>query len=105
MLEEFRKKKVDFLTEREMEVWDAMTPEKLKRASFSQLIIGFGIIDERRRLEQGLSTQNVGVVGAVLDMRKLVAELEAKSAMDVQAEGAPAPDDSGSRQEHEKEGA
>lgn len=65
--EEFKARMEHEMLERMNKLLGSMTPDKIASASLSQLIMAFGILYDKVRLQRGESTQNV----AALNVHKL----------------------------------
>lgn len=62
----YRSSKDDILTSAQILVLKyALSPEKLQKASFSQLCQGFEILGKMQRLEAGQSTENHAILGSL----------------------------------------
>jgi transposase len=77
-LEIYKKHRADILASKQVELLQALTPDKIKDASALQLITGMGILTDKERLERGQSTQNVETIVQSLssDRESLVKEIE-----------------------------
>jgi transposase len=77
-LEIYKKHRADILASKQVELLQALTPDKIKDASALQLITGMGILTDKERLERGQSTQNVETVVQSLssDRESLLKEIE-----------------------------
>jgi hypothetical protein len=58
-LSEFRRNRADTFADIQKIILQYITPEKLKQASLQQLGTLFGIMYDKERLEQNLSTENI----------------------------------------------
>jgi hypothetical protein len=58
-IKEFRKERADVFAHIQRACLQYITPEKLKKASLQQIGTLFGIMYDKERLEQNLSTENV----------------------------------------------
>lgn len=76
----FKADKADILAELQMMFMEYITPEKLKRASLSQIIMAIGTMYDKERMERGQSTENVAVMHDVRqippDVRKQLEEAQ-----------------------------
>jgi transposase len=77
-LEIYKKHRADILASKQVELLQALTPDKIKDASALQLITGMGILTDKERLERGQSTQNVETIVQSLSSAResLVKEIE-----------------------------
>jgi transposase len=77
-LEIYKKHRADILASKQVELLQALTPDKIKDASALQLITGMGILTDKERLERGQSTQNVETIVQSLssDRESLLKEIE-----------------------------
>jgi hypothetical protein len=58
-IDTFRQKRADTLARVQQIMLQYITPEKLKKASLSQLVLAFGLMFDKERLEQGKPTEHV----------------------------------------------
>lgn len=77
-IEIYKQHRADILAKKQVELLQALTPDKIKEASALQLITGMGILTDKERLERGQSTQNVETVVQSLssDRESLLKEIE-----------------------------
>ena len=64
---EQNKVKIFSAIEREL-LQSALQPNKLKKMSSRDAVVAFGIIHDKNRLEQGLSTENVAIQGVSAEL-------------------------------------
>lgn len=69
-LEAYKTHKVNLLTSIEAELLGLIVkPDKLKQATLMQLATSFGIVYDKNRLEQGLSTSEIGIKPVLEEIR------------------------------------
>ena len=55
----FVENRVDIVRSKQQQILDALTPDKLEKAAARDLMVGYGILLDKDRLESGQSTANV----------------------------------------------
>ena len=55
----FVENRVDIVRSKQKQILDALTPDKLEKAAARDLMVGYGILLDKDRLESGQSTQNI----------------------------------------------
>lgn len=77
-LDTYKQNRADILAGKQIELLQALTPDKIKEASALQLVTQFGILTDKERLERGQSTQNVETIVQSLssDRESLLKEIE-----------------------------
>ena len=58
-LDMFVENRVDIVRSKQKQILDALTPDKLEKAAARDLMVGYGILLDKDRLESGQSTQNI----------------------------------------------
>ena len=58
---QYREERADIIAELQQTLIRHITPDKLNRASLSQILMAFGILYDKERLERDQSTQNTAV--------------------------------------------
>lgn len=58
-IDTFRRKRADTLARVQQILFQYITPDKLKKASLSQLVLAIGLMYDKERLEQGKPTEHV----------------------------------------------
>ena len=58
-LDMFVENRVDIVRSKQQQILDALTPDKLEKAAARDLMVGYGILLDKDRLESGQSTSNV----------------------------------------------
>ncbi len=61
----YKKHRADIYAHMQSELLSAVTPDKIKDSSATQLITGMAILYDKERLERGQSTQNMSVAGLI----------------------------------------
>ncbi len=74
-LKRHKKHRGDVLAFKSKMILDAITPESIKAASFSQQCVGYGILYDKERLELDKSTQNHSVKATVAHINQEVETL------------------------------
>lgn len=72
-LDTYKQNRADILAGKQIEILQALTPDKIKDASALQLVTSMGILTDKERLERGQSTQNIESV--VTEMHGELAKL------------------------------
>jgi AraC-like DNA-binding protein len=89
-LEFYKRKRADLLAMSQVEILDAITPEKLAAANLEALTRSFGTLYDRERLERGLSTETIDVNRGVSRAGALE-ELQSRILQRLGVERLPAP--------------
>ena len=65
-LENFKKNRADILADVQRKIVEAITPEKIEKASLGTLALAKCQLYDKERLERGLSTGNLSVFGHII---------------------------------------
>ena len=76
-LQAFRERKIDILDALEHKfLSEAVKPSRMKRASSRDMVVNYGIISDKNRLEQGKSSMNVDIRGDITAVDARLAEID-----------------------------
>lgn len=67
-LDKFKKDRADILADKQRQILDAVTDEKIEKATAYQLTGMFSLLYDKERLERGMSTDNVTLVQRIIGM-------------------------------------
>ncbi len=105
-LKAYKLHRADIFTEKQRQIMDAISPEKLKKSTAYQLVGMGGILYDKERLERGESTQNIAYADMAKNSDNIDTEIETLETEIMEMETAVArsvetPFETAKRQENE----